>query len=168
MNVRRPTRIALCLTSCLALAACGFRLQGAPHLAPLFARTYIEAPVDAPLLKRELAGVVELGGALVVDDAKDSSAQLRIREARSEQRVLSVSAQGRPREYEVVYSVRFEVTAGDAQLLAPQSLELRRDYPFDESDVLARQREAGVLLEAMQRDMAKLIQRRLAAVKPKG
>jgi LPS-assembly lipoprotein len=148
----------------LTLSACGFRLQGQLEVPPLFARTYIEAPVDQPLLKRELAEALEASGASVQDQAEGATAVVRIRDARSEQRVLSVSAQGRPREYEVVYRVRFEVLEGKARALPLTDLELRRDYPFDESDVLARQREAGVLLAEMQREMAKLIHRRLAAV----
>lgn len=156
--------LALMLASTLALSACGFRLQGQLDVPDLFARTYIEAPVDQPLLKRQLAEALEASGAAVQDRAEGATAVVRIREARSDQRVLSVSAQGRPREYEVVYRVRFEVLQGKARVLPLTDLELRRDYPFDESDVLARQREAGVLLAEMQREMAKLIHRRLAAV----
>lgn len=154
----------LIVVAALALGACGFRLQGAPHLPDIFARTYLVVPVDQPLLKRELAEAIEVSGREAVDAEAGATAVVTVREAISEQRVLSVSAQGRPREYDVVYRVRFEVTARGQRLLAPQTLELRRDYPFEETDVLARQREAGVLLAAMQRDMAKLIQRRLAAV----
>lgn len=157
-------RRALLIAIALALAGCGFRLQGQAEAPPLFARTYVEAPVDQPLLKRQLAESLEQSGARVQDEAEGATAVVRIREARSEQRVLSASAQGRPREYEVVYRVRFEVLQGKVRLLPATDLELRRDYPFDESDVLARQREAGVLLAEMQREMAKLIHRRLMAV----
>lgn len=160
--MRRPLVIALALV--LAPGGCGFRLQGQLAVAEPFARTYIEAPVDQPLLKRQLAESLEASGAEVQDASEGATAVVRIREARSEQRVLSVSAQGRPREYEVVYRVRFEVLQGKVRLLPSTDLELRRDYPFDESDVLARQREAGVLLAEMQREMAKLIHRRLLAV----
>ncbi len=148
----------------LGLAACGFRLQGQLEVADVFARTCIEAPVDQPLLKRQLAEALEASGAVVQDRPEGATALVRIRDARSDQRVLSASAQGRPREYEVVYRVRYEVLAGKRRVLPLTELELRRDYPFDESDVLARQREAGVLLAEMQREMAKLIHRRLAAV----
>lgn len=163
---RQAQRIALVVLAG-TLAACGFRLQGAPHLPELFARTHLVVPVDQPLLKRELAEAIEVGGRRAVDDPAGATAQVLVHESSSEQRVLSVSAQGRPREYEVVYRVRFEVLAGGKRVLTPQTLELRRDYPFDESDVLARQREAGVLLAGMQRDMARLIQRRLAAIAPR-
>ncbi len=163
MQRSTPRLVALAALA-LALGACGFRLQGAQHLPEQFARTHLVVPIDQPLLKRELAEAIEISGRTPVDSAEGATAEVIVREATSEQRVLSVSAQGRPREYEVVYRVRFEVLAGGKRLLAPQTLELRRDYPFDEADVLARQREAGVLLAAMQRDMARLIQRRLAAV----
>lgn len=162
--MRRFAVAALALTVGLAPGACGFRLQGQLEVAELFARTHIEAPVDQPLLKRQLAESLKASGAEVQDAAEGASAVVRIKEARSEQRVLSVSAQGRPREYEVVYRVRFEVLQGKVRVLPVTDLELRRDFPFDESDVLARQREAGVLLAEMQREMAKLIHRRLMAV----
>jgi LPS-assembly lipoprotein len=165
---RTLPRNLILAAAALALCACGFRLQGAPHLSEQFARTYLKLPVDQPLLKRELAEAIEVSGRSAVDSEEGATAVVLVHEATSEQRVLSVSAQGRPREYEVVLRVRFEVLAGGKRLLAPQTLELRRDYPFDETDVLARQREAGVLLAAMQHDMARLIQRRLAALAPPG
>lgn len=162
--MRRALVVLLVVASTLTQNSCGFRLQGQLAVPPLFARTYIEAPVDQPRLKRQLAEALEISGVAVQDNAEGATAVVRIREARSEQRVLSASAQGRPREYEVVYRVRFEVFAGKSRMLPLTDLELRRDYPFDESDVLARQREAGVLLAEMQREMAKLIHRRLAAI----
>lgn len=144
---------------------CGFRLQGRVAVPALFDRTYIEMSFNEPLLKRQLALALELSGSKVLEQRDAATAIVRVISARSEQRVLSVSAEGRPREYEVVYKVRFEVLQGERRVLAPTELELRRDYPFDESDVLARQREAGVLLAEMQREMATLIHRRLAAVR---
>jgi len=154
--------------SALAVSSCGFRLQGAPALAAAFARTYLVVPVDEPLLRRQLAEQIELTGAQVADDPRTASAVLQVHDAVAEQRVLSISAQGRPLEYEISFRVRFDVRVGERTLLELQTLELRRDYPFDASDVLARQREAGVLLESMQREMAKLMLRRLAAVAPTG
>lgn len=162
----RLLRTTVLAALALALASCGFRLQGQQQVGALFAQTYIEAPVDQPLLKRQLAESLEASGGSVQDVEAGATAVVRIRDARSEQRVLSASAQGRPREYEVVYRVRFEVLQGKTRVLPATELELRRDYPFDESDVLARQREAGVLLAEMQREMAGLIHRRLLAVRP--
>ena len=164
-RLARPTVLAVVLAS-LALSSCGFHLQGKVALPALFDRTCIETPLDEPLLKRQLALALELSGAKVLPEREGATAIVRVTSARSEQRVLSVSAEGRPREYEVVYKVRFEVLQGERRVLAPTELELRRGYPFDESDVLARQREAGVLLAEMQREMATLIHRRLAAVAP--
>jgi LPS-assembly lipoprotein len=154
------------LLSSFVLSACGFRLQGAPQLDAAFARTLIVVPVEEPLLRRQLAERIELTGSQVVDDPSRASAEVRVTAAHTDQRVLSISAQGRPLEYEIAYQVRFEVRVGQRVVLPTQTLELRRDYPFDTTDVLARQREAGVLLDAMQREMAALILRRLAAVAP--
>lgn len=162
---RRAARLVGIAALCAAVAACGFRLQGAPELPAFFARTHVVAADPYSPLVRELARALDGTAAEIVDEAAGASAVLRIREDRTEQRVLSVSVQGQPREYEIIYSVRFEVQVTGGMTFPMQSLEVRRDYPFDETDVLGRTREAQDLTEAMRRDMANLIVRRLAALR---
>lgn len=158
------TRALLITALSLAVASCGFRLQGAPELPPLFARTHVVGHDPYSPLVRELARALDGTGADLIDEAGGATAVLRIREDRTEQRVLSVNAQGQPREYEIIYTVRFDVSVPGGTPYEQQRLEIRRDYPFDETDVLGRAREAEDLTAGMRRDMAGLIVRRLAAL----
>jgi LPS-assembly lipoprotein len=147
----------------LLVAACGFRLQGAIEVPESLARIHVAADDPYSPLVRELARALDGTTARLVSEPAGANAVLRIRQDSVEQRVLSVSAQGQPREYEVVYTVRYEIALADGRRLEPQQIELRRDYPFDETDVLGRVRESQFLIESMRSDMAAMIVRRLAA-----
>jgi LPS-assembly lipoprotein len=78
--------------------------------------------------------------------------------------VLSVSARNTPEEYEAFYVVEYSVEGPSGELIPTQKLELTRDYSYDVTAVLAKQREQAVLREALARDLAGLVLRRLAAL----
>ena len=79
-------------------------------------------------------------------------------------RVLSVSAANRPTQYEVTYTVAFSVSEGDKELLSNQEVSATRSYSFDERLLLAKEHEESVLREAMARDLADIVMRRLASL----
>ena len=56
-----------------------------------------------------------------------------------------VSARNTPEEYEVFYAIEYSVANGGGELIPPQKLELTRDYSYDETAVLAKQREQAIL-----------------------
>jgi LPS-assembly lipoprotein len=89
---------------------------------------------------------------------------VRILKDESGQRVLTVSARNTPEEYEVFYMIEYSVNGRTEELITPQKIELTRDYSYDETTVLAKQREQAVLREALARDLAGLVVRRLASL----
>ena len=89
---------------------------------------------------------------------------MRILSDVSGQRVLSVSARNTPEEFQVFYSVEYSVMSEGSELIAPDRIEMTRDYSYDERAVLAKQREQAVLREALARDVAAMIVRRLATL----
>jgi LPS-assembly lipoprotein len=103
-------------------------------------------------------------GANVVEDRALATAIVRIRRDVSGQRVLSVSARNTPEEYQVFYAVEYSVEGGGRELIPQDTIEMTRDYSYDETAVLAKQREQAVLREALARDLAGMIVRRLAAL----
>ena len=82
------------------------------------------------------------------------------------QRVLSVSANNTPTEYEVFYAIRYRVLVAGQEVIAPSRLELSRDYSFDTTAILAKEQEQGAIRLALARDLAGLVMRRLAAITP--
>lgn len=149
---------------CCALSACGWRLQGTARLPEVMARAYVDAKDPYSDFTRAIRESLEASGARVVDNRADASAVLRIRIDDSGERVLSVSARNTPEEYQVYYAVEYSVEGEGSTLIAPDSIEVTRDYSYDETAVLAKQRERAVLREALARDLAAMIVRRLAAL----
>ena len=54
--------------------------------------------------------------------SKAATATVHVLDDKHTQRILSVSPDNLPREYELTYTVRFSVTAGDKELLAAQEV----------------------------------------------
>jgi LPS-assembly lipoprotein len=79
-------------------------------------------------------------------------------------RTLSVSALNKPNEYEVTYNVRFSVSTGDKELLAPQDISATRSYSFDETRLLAKEHEEAILRQGMAHDLADRVVRELSTL----
>jgi LPS-assembly lipoprotein len=167
-DVLMPTVCLLsrCLLLCLALAvsSCGWRLQGIQRLPPAMSITYVDAADPYSDFNRALRESLKAAGAELVEDSKQARAIIRVRRDESGQRVLSVSARNRPEEYEVFYIVEYSVEGVGGELLEVQMLERKRDYSYDEAALLAKQREQEILTDALARELAGLVLRRLAAL----
>jgi LPS-assembly lipoprotein len=152
------------MVAALLLSGCGWRLQGTTRLPEIMSVTYVDTTDRYTDFNRVLRESLEASGARVAGDRSQATAIVRIRKDESGQRVLSVSARNTPEEYEVFYTVEYSVESPTGELISPQKLELTRDYSYDETAVLAKQREQGVLREALARDLAGLVIRRLASL----
>jgi LPS-assembly lipoprotein len=154
----------LLLTVALSLPSCGWRLQGTSRLPQTMSVAYVETDDRYTDFNRALQDALRASGTRLAADPKDAIAIVRILSDESGQRVLSVSARNTPEEYEVFYAVEYSVANRDGELIAPQRLELTRDYSYDTTAVLAKQREQAILREALARDLAALVLRRLASL----
>lgn len=148
----------------LSLGGCGWRLQGRERLSENLTVIYVDAEDRYTDFNRALRDRLRAAGAKVTERSSDATAVVRITKDQSGQRVLSVSARNTPEEYEVFYSVEYSVTSGATELIASQPLEVTRDYSYDTTAVLAKQREQSVLREALAQDLASLVLRRLASL----
>jgi len=157
-------RLLPCLMLAALLAACGLHLQSAARLSPSMSITYVDAEDTHTEFHRALIEALDGAGARVTNQRDQATAVVSIKKDETGQRVLSVSAQNTPREYEVSYTVTFAVNAGDKVLLAPQTVTLTRDYSFDERALLAKGREEEVLRAALANDIVGIVMRRLASL----
>jgi LPS-assembly lipoprotein len=155
--------LSICLVASL-LSGCGWRLQGTTRLSPVMATTYVETDDRFTDFNRALRERLQASGARLTTRPEDATAVVRIIHDQSGQRVLTVSARNTPEEYEVFYMIEYSVNGRTEELIAPQKIELTRDYSYDETTVLAKQREQAVLREALARDLAGLVVRRLASL----
>jgi LPS-assembly lipoprotein len=143
------------------LAGCGFRMQGAMTLPADVRSVYVAAPDLLSPFAIELGHALEGSGASVAGSAAEADAVIRVRNDRTGRRVLSVSTRNTPQEYELFYSVDYTIDRGGKEVVPLQRHELTRSFTFDQSRLLAKDREEEVLREAMARDLADLVLRRL-------
>ena len=143
------------------LAGCGFRMQGAMTLPEDVRSVYLSAPDLLSPFAVELRHALERSGASVPGSAAEADAVVRVRSERTGRRVLSVSSRNTPQEYEIFYTVDYTIDRGGEEVLPLQRHELTRSFSFDQSRLLAKDREEEVLREAMARDLADLVLRRL-------
>jgi LPS-assembly lipoprotein len=151
---------------CVALAACGFHLRGTADLP--FETLYLPGATGGIAL--DLKRNIQAGTRVkVVDDAKKADAVMQFSEESRTKEILSLTGTGRVREFQLRYRVGFRVHDGKGGDYVPQStIQLSRDIGFNDSEVLAREAEEGLLYRDMQTDMVQQIMRRLAAAqKPK-
>jgi hypothetical protein len=103
---------------------------------------------------RELKlGLQTAGAQLQLSDVA-ASAVINVEKDQFEQRVLSVSARNTPTEYEITYAVSFSVQREQKEILSSQTLSLSRNYSFDETALLAKEREQEILRAALAKDLA--------------
>lgn len=146
----------------LAVSACGFHLQGATTYPEALSAVYLDVPDPNSDLAFQLRRTLTAAGVTLARDGAEASATIEIVRERFGRRVKSVSAQNRPTEYEVFYNVEYRVSTGTDTLVPNQSVARSRIFPYSERDILARQQEETLLRDALAREIAGVITRRLA------
>jgi LPS-assembly lipoprotein len=145
------------------LSACGFRPRGSADIP--FATLFLGVAEGSGLgneLRRNLRSSAKVQ---VVGEVKAAEARLDILSEAREKEVLSVSREGRAREYTLRYRVNFRVHDGKGREFIPASeITLKRDITFNEDARLAKESEETLLYRDMQTDMVQQLLRRLAAI----
>ncbi len=152
------------LASCALLAGCGFHLEGRAPLPKALHVAYVDAKDRQTDFVQGLRRALIIAGAQVTDRSTDATAVVHVIEDTVTPRVVAVSATNLPREYEITYTVRFSVTAGGKDLLAPQDVSATRDYAFDEYVVLAKDNEDAILRAALAHNLVDIVMRRLSSL----
>jgi LPS-assembly lipoprotein len=152
------------LLGVLALAGCGFHLQGRQPLPAAFAYTFVDTRDEQTDFVQDLRKALLASNVNVSRTRGSSGAVITVHEDQLTERVLSVSARNIPTEYELTYKVNFSVPAGDKTLIEREEISASRDFSFDETQLLAKEREQEILSEALGRDLVALVMRRLAAL----
>jgi LPS-assembly lipoprotein len=157
-------RVLSCVFVAIPLSSCGFHLQGSMDLPAEVRRVYVATADELTPFAMELRDALARNGAQLAPAAGAADAVVRVRRDRTGRRVLSVSARNTPEEFEVFYIVDYSIDRGGQEVVPSQTLERTRSFSFDEADLLAKDREEYILREAMARDIASLVVRRLGSL----
>ena len=166
-NLRRCRAAVSALSFALLLSvssSCGFQLQGRMPLPDALKTVHVEAPDAQSDFVHALRDVLKNSGASLVDRGAPGASELRITQDEVTERVLTVSARNIPTDYELTYDVEIAVSVAGRDVMAPEKLSLSRVYSFDEAKLLAKEREKQVLLDALARDMASVVLRRISSL----
>jgi LPS-assembly lipoprotein len=154
------TFIVACM---LMLSACGFQMRGLADLP--FKTIYIQGPNLT--VTKDLKKALGINDVTIVNSAEKADLLLELMNETYEKRILSLSGRGRVTEYELIYTLNFRMRPAGSELWGqPQSIEGRRDFSYDDTQVLAKSYEEARLREDMQADAVREIMRRLVAQKP--
>ena len=157
-------KIMLFVLPAVLLSACGYRLQGNESLPEFMGVTYIQTANQYSDLALSLERSLRASGVQPIRSPEGSTAVLRLNKDEFGQRLLSVSAANVPQEFEVYYTMAYQVLVDGKVLLEVDSRTLIRDYTFDPTDVLAKRREEEILREELANDLVRLMMRRIATL----
>jgi LPS-assembly lipoprotein len=146
------------------LLRCGFHLQGRQPLPAQFAHTYVDTKDEQTDFVQDLRKALIASKVNVIPTKNSSTAVIQVHEDELTERILSVSAQNIPTEYELTYKVTFSVISEGKTLIDREEISATRDISFDEAQLLAKEREQEILRAALARDLVALVMRRLAAL----
>ena len=183
----RAAKFAVILMLAGLLAACGFKLRGSAELPGYkLPFTTIALGLDSTSeFHAQLKRTIEASspGTRVVTDPKEAEAVLAVLLDRSEKNILSLTAAGRAREYQLIRTFSFRVhgratapaapavkyseapVVGPTEFIPPSTITLRRDITFSDDLVLSKESEEILLWRDIQGDLVQQLMRRLAAAK---
>jgi LPS-assembly lipoprotein len=147
----------------MMLNGCGFQLRGNYLLAPEL-QTIIFSSVDqygelTRLVKQHLS----INDVTLVRQSEKAIPQMRILQDNLDRRTLSVFPNGQVAEYELIYTVRYQILI-PGQDIQSFRFELNRDYQDDPDIALAKSRELSLMLQEMRKEAANKILRDMASI----
>ncbi len=158
----RAILIAPVLMLALLLGACGFHLRGQSAFALPFQTLYVRSDNEHAPFIAELKRAIEANSVQITDAPDQAQLTLHIVSEIKDKQILSLSGGGRVREYRLQY--RISLRAYDLKQqdwLAPEEITLRRDFSYDDTQVLAKEQEEAMLYQNMRGDAVQQVLRRL-------
>ncbi len=155
---------ALLATGAVAMTGCGFKMRGSFNYA---FKTLLSGFVDSSTLGNEFKRMLAADGAvLLVTDPEKAQVVLDVISEQREKVVVGTTSSGQVREFQLRIRLKFKLrTPGGKDIIPETELLVQRDISFNESAVLAKEAEEGLIYRDMQTDMVQQLLRRLAAIK---
>jgi LPS-assembly lipoprotein len=163
--LRTLSRLLPLLFGAALLAGCSFHLRGQAGMP--FETLYLDAVNPNTPFTRELRRNLEANKVRLVDTAGQADVVLNIVAEIPDKQILSLGGSGRVNEFQLFY--RVSLRAYDLQQhewIPAEEIVMRRDFSYDDNQVLAKEAEETLLYQSMRSDMVQQIVRRLSRAKP--
>ncbi|MGO4894038.1 LPS-assembly lipoprotein LptE [Flavobacterium sp. W21_SRS_FM6] len=150
----------------IALTGCGFSLRGAFHLPAEIQTVQLSSVAHNASLERALAKRLKPYWLQMVDNS-GATADLTITLLPDEldRRLLSLFQTGQVAEYELVYTVKYQLQFAHSEMQAIE-FTVTREYQDDPDAVLAKSRELDLVLGEMRQQAADRIIRQISTSYP--
>lgn len=158
----------LAMLATATLAGCGFQLRGTSPVPASLQPLAVDCPDSLPgRFCQSVRDQLRLGG-IDLQDASSADYVLRLRSYQQDRRASAITAQAAAAEYILRHQVTMELlTADRIPLIAATDLTTSETYRYDETNVLAKQREEEELRQQLGDRLAQQVLFRLAPMSQK-
>ena len=167
----RSTRLIVALLTVSLLTACGFKLRSSNAVSGRtlpFATIYLSLPAESEFYAQIRASLEASASTRVVSDPVKAEAILTVLNDTNQKSILSLSATGRAREFQLVRSFAFKVnTPRQAEYVPESQISVRRTMTFSDDLVLSKESEEAALWADIQKDLVGQLMRRILSSKAK-
>ena len=156
-------RLSLVTLLVALVAGCGFQLRGAPPVSAALQPLAVDCSSQAPeTLCQSVREQLRLGEIKLVP-VEQADYVLRLEGFEEDRRATAITAQAAAAEYTLRHSVALEViSANGIPIVANTRLNTTESYRYDETNVLAKQREEEALRLQLNDRLAQQVLFRLA------
>ncbi len=150
----------------LGLTGCGFKLRGMDTLPLTLHRLYLQTDKVENPLRNELITALQTRGVTLVKLPREAPYSLHILNTELNQTITSTSTDTQVRNYLLTYSLQYQLTRNDGQLLfPPQTLFLSRNYVANTAQMLNDSHELSTIKQGLRQDAINQLFDRLKALK---
>jgi len=138
------------LITVLFISACGYHLRGSIDLPEELKRIYVQGASGQ--LNKIMKKTLKSSGGTIVDKVQQAGIVVAIVKEKMDRRVLSLSSTGRANEYQITYTLNFNLLDAKGNSLTElQHLEINRDYFNDQEQILAKNIEEQIIRDEIYR-----------------
>ncbi|MEW6989504.1 LPS assembly lipoprotein LptE [Colwelliaceae bacterium 6441] len=163
-NVKKTVSFVLAVALILVSSGCGFKLRGDYLLAPELQTLYVSSVDKHGELTRLVRQHLSQNQVMIVKSFSKDIPELRILKDKLDRRTLSVFPNGQVAEYELIYTVKYQIRFANEENQS-FTFEINRDYQDDPDLALAKSRELSLILREMRQESADKILRNMATIK---
>ena len=128
--------------------ACGFHLRGALDMPSGFKNVYLEGGSEK--FRDQFKRVMETSSVQVTNSPANAGLIVHIFNEENKRQILSLSSGGAANEFELDYSVEYEILdANNKVLLARESFDTKREYFNNQQAVIAKDNEEMTIRDEM-------------------
>lgn len=153
--------VSTLLLMSMLLTSCGFELRGVSSLS--FKALNLQGATLS--ISRELKRNIKANDITLTGSETEADLVVKLINESSSKRIQSLSGTGVVREFELYYQVNFSTREPSNPEWGPvQTVQLRRDYSYNDDAILGKADEEARLNEDMHTDAVREIIRRLSAI----